>query len=185
MKYSRNNNSSRSVITSTGVERDLDQTYINKLDMHYKHSVAGYSDIVKEYKEECNRARKAVEKSLWDPPERELSSNERILLMGPPSSATFYKRLSVRDPASNRLIHYTIRPVSKISQCDSSFVCLKDDSGYFHPQFGSVVSLFAHTFSETSYWAELDLFSQAIMMRIAKCGLFLQVYNILRKLSFS
>ena len=45
---------------------------------------------------------------------------------------------------------------------------LKDDSGYLHAKFGSIVSLFAHTFTET-YWAEVDLYSQAC--RESDCGI--------------
>ena len=71
MKYFRNNHSSRSVITSTGVERDLDQTYIDKLDMHYKHSVANILTLSKTTKKNAT-ARKAVEKTLWNSPGREV-----------------------------------------------------------------------------------------------------------------
>ena len=95
------------------------QSYFYKMDEHYKHSLVQYSDIVQEYK-----------KSLWNPPGRKLGSNKRVLLLGPPPSATFFNKLSLRDPVSNRVICYNTRSIGKINKSDSSFVYLKDDSGY-------------------------------------------------------
>ena len=139
------------------------------MDEHYKHSIVEYSDIVQDHNKECKRGRKKENKSLWNPPGRKLGSNERPLLSVPPSSTTFFNKLSLRDPVSNRVICYNIRPIGKINKSDSSFVYLKDDSGYLHSQIGSIVSLFAHTFTETYYWAEVDLYSQAC--RDSDCGI--------------
>ena len=95
------------IISCEQTERELMLSYFDKMDEHYKHSLVQYSDIVQEYKKECKRGSKKENKSLWNPPRRTLGSNERLLLLGPPSSATLLNKLSLRDPVSNRVICYS------------------------------------------------------------------------------
>ena len=155
-----------SVITSSfGREGCLESMYMDQLQLYYKKFDAAYLAIVNEYERACIRATttrsrsELAEKSLWNPPGRTLTSGERYLLLGPSSTVIFYTNLTVCDPNTYRLIRYSSLGSSSST---SSFVFLKesDNSGSVHPQFGSIVSLFGHTFTETTFWAVLDFFAQ-------------------------
>lgn len=148
-----------SVITSVGTEIIPDQKIMDKLDMYYQISVPGYSDILDEYKKDLRRSKHSEARSLWNPPCRNLSSEERNLIQGLQRMINVYKFIFVRDPKTNRSIRYSSK--DKMSHKDSSFVFLKENSEQFLPIFGSIVTIFSHTFVETTYWVELILFNQA------------------------
>lgn len=159
----------KSIVTSgMGTKGIVDSAYRDQLHAHYKRSITGYSKILNEYEMASRRAKTTrkknefQDKSLWNPTGRQLTSDERILLLGPSNDVIFYKLLSVHDSATNRTIQYSIRPSDmKQPGCNSSFVYLKKHSGSAHPQFASIVKLFAHKFTETYYWAVLDFYPHA------------------------
>ena len=154
------------VISGVGSKGTLDSSYTNQLSEHYKTCIPAYSS---EYEEASKRAtimrkkNQFQDKSSWNPMGRDLISDERILLMGPSKEVIFYKSLSITDSTTKRVIQYSVQPSDmRQARCNSSFVFVKDtNEESSQPQYGSIVSLFTHTFTQTYYWAILDFFTPA------------------------
>ena len=81
--------------------------------------------------------------------------------MGPSNEVFYYKKIAVRDENTNRLSYYSTKPADLNSvKMTSSFVCLGRGEESSIPKFGCILSLFSHTFTETTFWALLEVFTQ-------------------------
>ena len=101
------------------------------------------------------------DKAEWNPPGRILSSIERHLLLGPSNEVFYYNKLAVRDQNTNRLSYYSTKPADlKSAKMNSSFVSLGKGQESTSPKFGCILSLFSHSFIETTFWAVLEVFTQ-------------------------
>ena len=154
------------VICGMGSKGTLNSSYTNQLSEHYKKCIPVYSKILSEYEEESRRAttkrkkNQFPDKCSWNPMGKVLTSDERILLVGPLNELTFYKSLSITDSTTKRVIQYSVESMQ--ARCNSSFVYVKDSSEESsQPQFGCIFSLFTHFFTELQYWAILDCFAPA------------------------
>jgi len=124
---------------------------------------------VSEYEEASRRAttkrkkNQNPDKSSWNPMGEYLTFDERILLVGPANEVTFYKSLSISHPTTKRVIQCGFISSDIVpARCNSSFVYVKDRSEESsQPQFGRILSLYTHLFTQTYYWAIIDRFTPA------------------------
>ena len=157
------------IICGTFTEGSLPPHQISEITKQYKESVSEYAAILTEYENSAERATNYREKSVfpnkevWNPPGRTLNSFERELLVGPSMNVAYFKKLTVRDKITNRLIEYSCinTPIvlSNVPKQSSSFVSFHSPN-QTNPQFGCVISLFRHTFAQSNYfWAIVQQFA--------------------------
>ena len=150
----------------------LSSHQVSEIQRQYEETVDEYRRIITEYENAAKRAINSREKSLfpgkdcWNPPGRILSSLERELLIGPMRDVSYFKKLTVRDKTTSRAIEYSCINVpvlpSEVPKQSSSFVLIPSE-GHTMPVFGSVTSLFVHTFAKKkNYWAVVHQFTTPV-----------------------
>lgn len=152
-------------ILSTSRNGVLTTSQVSQLDKVYREKIERYSSLITEY--ECEK-RKAVTNrcfnsfltpARWEPPTRSLSDTERDLIKGPTKQVIFFKKVSIRNECTGRLMEYSASD-SEIDEVRtrSSYVAMLEQN----TTFARIKSLFSHSFSNTDFnWAIVEVFKSA------------------------
>ncbi len=146
----------------------LPSEHLALLEQAYAETMPEYAKLVQEYQNAYKRAETArcksnfPDKAHWHPPGRQLTSDERFLLVGPENKVTYHKKVAVTDPATKRVVEYstvTERGKSRVS-CAYVRIQSRDTScDSADPRFGSITFLFQHYFAgKHHFWAIVKSF---------------------------
>ena len=161
------------VVSALSTPDVVSEMEVSEMQSQYGQLISVYARILSEYEKASKAAANTRTKSLfpskhtWNPVGRTLTSSEREMLNGPSQHVNVYKKLSVRDKDTNRLIEYSSTDVEliphNIPKQSSSFVTINAADERSKPLFGVVVKLFSHSFAQnTFYWAVIQQFAEPV-----------------------
>ena len=184
--YRYSNGVQGTVVTyGVGSKGVLESMYMDQLQAHCKKFIAAYSAIVDEYDRACIRAATGrskssfPDKSVWNPLGRNLTSTERLLLLGLTNDVIFYKSFYIRDPNTYRCITYGIQLLEIREQEIPLFFLRKVAVVKEAPSLGC----YLHIHLQKSPTGHCLTFSQKLTItQIVRCGM--SQHHICRDLSF-
>ena len=128
---------------------------------HYSKTVLSFSTLQKEYDRSKSESHSSAFPSMedWTPPDRVLSDQEKLMLLGPTLEVENFLKVELCLPVTRRWVTCSSAKYEQSLRISSSYVAVKNNHDNI-PQFGRIGKLFLHSFVDnTTVVCEVVLFA--------------------------